>query len=615
MSVVNVILFLIYLYGLGYSLTRFERFLSAEITVMRLGIGLGAFPVLGVLLNFFHILIDWRIFLVFSLSLPVFDLFRWARSGPLWPKFTITAANIRWPFFILLGIFIFSLICYCYGPFTYPWLASDDSWYHAASIKYISTERQINIPSGVFQYINPYPPGYDLLIAVMHQTANSLSWTMKFFNGLIISLGVIFFYFFAKQLMGNKTKALIATFFLASIPCYLSHYIWSHSLIVTLIFPAFYLVLKAKDDRRYILAAGVVVGGILVTQPTQPIKFAILYLLLLSAIYLVERRVDQRLIIIPIIGGMLALAWYGPVIRQYRHKELKFVSASGTVEFKKSRTATRFMSGLFSPQGGATTKKHKIYHYLFPPQRNDRNNPVGVGVVLSFFILLGILGCAHLIRKGSTHEKVYALTSLFWLIFTFLGCNTKTFSFPFGLFAYRFWALFAIASSLVAAQAVYECMDLMNKGVKTIFLTAVIAGVLWTSAYPKFITNTYIWHYGSFWSSPREIQGYLWLRFHLKPNTKVFAFTQNLFVIGHDMRSDYWTSRYQQSFKDSFYMRPAVFRERLKKNDFEYIIIGEREIQKFGRRFIYEKVRSIKASGLFQLVYELKDSVWIFKVL
>ena len=57
MSIITIILFFIYTYGLGFTITSFlknsDNFL--EINIMRVGVGLGIFVVLGVVLNLLRI--------------------------------------------------------------------------------------------------------------------------------------------------------------------------------------------------------------------------------------------------------------------------------------------------------------------------------------------------------------------------------------------------------------------------------------------------------------------------------------------------------------------------------------------------------------------------------
>ena len=183
------------------------------------------------------------------------------------------------------------------------------------------------------------------------------------------------------------------------------------------------------------------------------------------------------------------------------------------------------------------------------------------------------------------------------------------------MFAYRFWALFAIPASLLAAESKYECLVSLKKPFRQTFLFLVVVAITWTSAYPKFITNTYLWSPGYFWSSMNEVRGYLWLRYSLKPNTKVFALTDNKFVIGNDMQSDYWSATYQKSFQDAIAFEPEGLSEALRANNFEYLIIGEREIKKFGRGVIQDNIEKLKRSEKFELAFEIQRSIWIFKVL
>ena len=87
------------------------------------------------------------------------------------------------------------------GAFNYPYLEDDDSWSHAMGVEYVSIEKTVFEKTSVgFHYIDPYPPAYEMLFGIIHQTNDSIYWTLKFFNALIISLSIIFFYFFAKVL-------------------------------------------------------------------------------------------------------------------------------------------------------------------------------------------------------------------------------------------------------------------------------------------------------------------------------------------------------------------------------------------------------------------------------
>ena len=175
-QILTVILFFTYTYGLGYTLTRFITGLSFEIGLLRIGLGMGAMVVLGLLLNLLHIPIDWLIILSLSVIVPVYDFIK-KRS------FNNTGlARPEWQSWAVIAIMGVHLYLFLSGAFAYPWLEDDDPWFHAAGVKYVSVEKNVNPPAGYFQYLTPYPPGYDVMMAVLHQSATfSMRWVLKFF--------------------------------------------------------------------------------------------------------------------------------------------------------------------------------------------------------------------------------------------------------------------------------------------------------------------------------------------------------------------------------------------------------------------------------------------------
>ena len=93
----------------------------------------------------------------------------------------------------MLVVFAFTFYIYGSGAFNYPYLEDDDPWGHAEGVKYMAIEKNAFGPGTEYTgYINPYPPTYDTLMGILHQTNDSVYWTLKFFNALIISLSVIY---------------------------------------------------------------------------------------------------------------------------------------------------------------------------------------------------------------------------------------------------------------------------------------------------------------------------------------------------------------------------------------------------------------------------------------
>jgi len=136
MGVVTILLFFVYCYGLGFTISSFvknsENFL--ERNLMRLGFGLSLLPFLGLVLNIIKIPADWRIILVLSLIYPIYYLVRNYRKFNF--TFKLTKTNIS--IYILIIIFSVNFYIYGTGAFNYPYLEDDDSWTHAIGVKYIS---------------------------------------------------------------------------------------------------------------------------------------------------------------------------------------------------------------------------------------------------------------------------------------------------------------------------------------------------------------------------------------------------------------------------------------------------------------------------------------------
>ena len=77
MDIFSIIVFFIIMYGFGFTLTSFVKNSDNwyERNIMRIGIGLGLFIVLGAFLNLVRIPIDWKIFLILSLIYPIIFIF------------------------------------------------------------------------------------------------------------------------------------------------------------------------------------------------------------------------------------------------------------------------------------------------------------------------------------------------------------------------------------------------------------------------------------------------------------------------------------------------------------------------------------------------------------
>ena len=74
MSYLSIILFFVYTFGLGFTITSFVKNSNnfLERNLMRIGFGLAFLPFLGLILNLIRVPIDWKIMLALSLLYPVY---------------------------------------------------------------------------------------------------------------------------------------------------------------------------------------------------------------------------------------------------------------------------------------------------------------------------------------------------------------------------------------------------------------------------------------------------------------------------------------------------------------------------------------------------------------
>lgn len=528
---ITVVLFFLYCWGLGLGLGLFvkesEDFL--ERNIMRLGLGLGALPALGLLLNLIKIPLDWKIFLFISI-VPVAILIIKSFRNHSSVFGILKGIRINAYVVIMLALFFVSFYMYGKGAFAYPYLEDDDSWNHAIGTKFVSIEKTVFDDAKSITYIDPYPPTYDMLFGILHQTNDSVYWTLKFFNALIVSLSIVFFYFFVKVFTTNSKKALFSAFALFAVPAFLSHFIWALALTVPLYFVSFYAVEKIRDDKKWWVVAATVMVTALTSSPSHSVYFGLFFLL-----YLISRIIiEKKFLIYEFLAGFTGLLlsfilWWLPVIIRYGFEG--FLKTFG-IEGIGSRSV-----GLFSV-GGTGDRIYTLQDFIFAKRVNMINNPIGIGIVLSLLVVLAltfliyrnytelkkfklIIVPAFLIlnsiilvllsrtyagqlweekapaalsqffseqsflvlmlsiiifiwimlvvinyKTGDVKEK-YILVVLTWLMFTFYAVNAGPFNYK--LSPFRAWMLLAIPVSLLSGEAVYSINNIIKSLVKGLF--------------------------------------------------------------------------------------------------------------------------------------------------
>ena len=177
---------------------------------------------------------------------------------------------------------------------------------------------------------------------------------------------------------------------------------------------------------------------------------------------------------------------------------------------------------------------------------------------------------------------------------------------PIKLSPFRAWMLLAIPVCILAAEGTFFSMNFLKKvGIsKVIVLSVIIIGVLFTSAYQKYTVNTANWPPGGFWTSFDEIEGYVWMRENLPPDTYVFTFVNNGPVIGMDMYTCHWCEEVTLFQKEGFNKSAEETHRWLKSRNYAYLVIGGQTAKKFGGNETNNKVKELVESGLFRLMHK-----------
>ena len=658
-SLISILLFFLYLWGLGYTATYWVKKPEHpwERQLLNLAIGLGIFPILSILINFLHIPLDWKLFLVLSLVFPLYNLVNKIRTKQLHLptfKFTITKSDLA--LLAVLIIVAFSLFMYTTGAFAYPYLEDEDPWGHSVGVKYVAIEKNAYDPvipgledkiDPVLSYIDPYPPAYDILLGILHQTSPDLNWTIKFFNALLISLGFLFFYLFAKDFMGNQNKALLATFILASLPAYLSHFIWAHALAITLFFPAMYAFWKIKEDHRWTYIAAIIVASIWVAQNIEePIKLTMLFLVFVIVASITSGKFLKKEFIAIMAGFALSLLWWGVMIKKYSLRGFVQYFTGGRI-FPTATTASEVLSSgassavsasttwldklfaihrsLTSP-GGSGARAYGLNDFVIAQNENMINNPIGLGVVVSVLILLGIIYILWHYKSSLVEEKnTWLCLTLFWLIITFWGVNGVTFPTSIMRGPFRTWMLLAIPVALLAAETTFVAMSFGKqwKIPKIVILLLVLVGIVLTSTSQRYAVNTAIWPTsGSFTNQQDPFEYGAWFS-SLPPNTNVFLYTpRDKLVIGYGAFSCLWCPEVIHFRKDILSKDAKELYLFLKDQGYGYFIIngamdrktmstsGENKIDEL----LPQRYNEIFNSGLFTPILQRENRFVVLKV-
>jgi hypothetical protein len=573
-------------YGFGCTLMGFVRKPedALERLFMTIGAGLALLPILTLILNTLHIPLDATLFLALSLAYPAYSLlvkkdnldFSAIKVALMDEKSLKTLVAV-----LLAAIYLHVLLT---GALSTPYLEDDDSWDHAVGAKYISVVEDYSLPPGVpvTHYLEPYPPVYDGLMGMLHQYNSSVQWTLKYFNALLIGLSIVMAYYFLRLFTGDERIALGGSFLLTAIPCYLSHFIWAHTLGHVLFYPALYAVEMSNRDRRWSVIAALAIASVLVSQPMVTIVFGLIYSLYYAARALFERKLMARLLAIGLAGVVLAVAFFwGQMAVKYGTGFEKIDGAGNHIksgEFKiafEKRTIPLDEIMLYSsfegsqPAGCATLIPGR---YCIPLQGNIAIQK-GFGVFVFILFIASIIMLLARYRTETKDNRYWIPVSLAWSAFTFIGL--ESWALPVSIDPPRFLMFMTLPIMAIVPKGVLMLTELLRKHVKPEHLILLLtAAVLYTSAYPKYVVQTAGWPYGVMWLNPEHIQGYVNLKVNTPPDAGVFPMCMpDSAVIGMDKTSYPWDREVIDFREKAIERTPSELHAFLKNKGYEYVML------------------------------------------
>ena len=166
--------------------------------------------------------------------------------------------------------------------------------------------------------------------------------------------------------------------------------------------------------------------------------------------------------------------------------------------------------------------------------------------------------------------------------------------------------MLAIPVCILAAEGAFSIMDFLKKfGIsKVIVLLLIITGIFFTSTQQKIAVNTAVWPPGAFWTSTEELQGYLWLRENVAPNTKVFGFVVNGPIIGMDKFICYWCDNIRNFKQTGINQSASDINSFLKGQGYKYLIVDGQFFKKYGVNETEKMVDKLGTSSFFNPVHQ-----------
>lgn len=584
----SIVFFVLISLGLGwfvYKVLGLDSEESISYMFIYAALGLALFTLLSSVLGLVGG-IYWYTYIIL-MAMPIIGYFLIRGTGCIMYGSRLEIPKIDRHWLIVIGLFLVALVVFEYGAFATPLLEDDDSWQHAAGIRYISeTGTYLQPEPRLIHYLSPYPPFYDVLMAMLFQVdSESINTILKVFNALLVALVIPLFYCWARNRL-DRNVALWATFILVMLPCFMSHFIWSQTLAMVFVFPALYFIDKYNEKK---LAMDGVAGIICLTALliTQPSVAGIIFIMICIYQAPLIFSNTQGALAIPAMSFIFAiLVFWGSMFYLYG-VETVMQHISFIPDFVTSSTLDTGDGIVYG-----------VDDFLTPPFVSRMDQPVGIGEAV---VVLALAGLYISLRR---HK--YLIFGA-WLVFCFLGLEANLL--PIKLMPHRFWVFLSIPVAILGAVGIQYILDTINiKVIRKSMVCIFVVLIVITSGAAKLVVETSPWSSGVNLISIEQMQGYVQLQ-QLPNNTKVFSFCSHEDLMnGIGMYGYSWIQEVKDYKTQSITDTIDNNLEFLHKYNYTYIVIDQACLQAFTGNETIAKITIIESNKHFVKQHQLSNA-------
>ena len=577
--ILSIIYFLLVTIGFSFIVDLFVKWEADyfEQFFMRIGLGIGMIPIFGVLFNLLNIPIDFIIFGAIALILPLVVYFKHTRSKSKVKakkskslfdfdakEFFSEKRNIY--YVLILIMFFITSYMYIQGSFNSPAFENGDPYSYGLSTKFIAEEKTYSSDYHFTHYAEPYTQGYQIFLGIMHQSNDSIYWTMKFFSSLIISLAIVFFFFFVRKFTKSDDIGFYATVALFAIPAWLSHFIFSLNFNMAL-FPLFlYSVLHIKDNKKWKYPVMIVFSSILINHAYTALTIMMFFIAYYLVKVFVEGKISEDYIHVGFYSLVISLFFYVPSLLKYKdfilrekpidiggldrlfpffydlitQKVTVFIGiiAIGALVYYYRNQIFKPINNFISKDGmkpmlyfgfftiifailiiptkkfiaikGTATRDYVFNDFFIAQSGNYTNNPIGIGSIIMTFFVLGLILILFNYKKLFTENNLWLGQTLTWVILSSIFLFGTYFSVMY--IPFRMWTFFAFFTAIIFGFVVNKLVSLINQeSIKWLVVILIVILTIPTSFSQKYTHNTVPWSEHQI-MVPDSVNLYVWMR-------------------------------------------------------------------------------------------------------